>query len=517
MSPAETELLTATGMTKRFSGVTALDRVDLSVRPGEARGLIGENGAGKSTLIALLTGALAPDAGELRFRGRPAEFQRPVDALRVGIGTVHQQNWLIPNLTVTENIELGSETTRTPLRVLSGRTQDTTVEALALVGAGALARRLVGSLSLAQRQLVSVARAYSRGSRLIVFDEPTASLSPVETEVLFTVIERLRQARIALLYVTHRLDELPRVVDEITVLRAGRVVGECPSSTPEARLVDLMAGDQAVERESQIADRRHRQAAAPAEQEQPPVLRARGLSDRGDRFGAVDLDVRPGEIVAIVGLQDSGAPELVQVLAGARKQGEGTLSLDGAVLRLRSPARAIRQGVAYMAGDRKVKGIAPNATVEETITISALRRVSAFGVIQARAEQRLVAELLHACNVTAKRPGMSITALSGGNQQRALFARTLAAQPRVLVCEDPTAGVDPAGRDSLYELLADAVEGGTAVILSSSDLREVTIISDRALVLWRGRIVAELRGAELTAPNLMRAQFAQYTAAGATP
>jgi ribose transport system ATP-binding protein len=383
------ELLTATGMTKRFSGVTALDRVDLALTAGEARGLIGENGAGKSTLIALLAGALAADAGELRFRGRPVAFLRPVDALRAGIAAVYQQNWLIPNLTVAQNIELGRETARTPLRVLSRRVQDQTIHALELVGAVPLAARPVASLSLAQRQLVAVARAYSRGSRLIIFDEPTASLSPVETELLATVIARLRQAGIALLYVTHRLDELPRVTDTVTVLRAGRVVGECPSSTPEGRLVDLMAGNEAVARESQIADRRHRApghrapghrvigqrtagqrtaghaatgtAAGPGAGREAVTLRGRGLSDPAGRFRDVDIDVRPGEIVAVVGLQDSGAPELVQVLAGARRADQGTLELGGRPLRLRSPAQAIRRGVSYMAGDRKVKGIAPNS------------------------------------------------------------------------------------------------------------------------------------------------------------
>jgi monosaccharide-transporting ATPase len=503
------ELLAATGMTKRFSGVTALDRVDVALAAGEARGLIGENGAGKSTLIALLTGALPADAGELRFRGRPVVFQRPVDALRVGIAAVHQQNWLIPNLTVAQNIELGRETARTPLRVLSRRVQERTVDALDLVGAVPLADRLVASLSLAQRQLVSVARAYSRGSRLIIFDEPTASLSPVETELLATVIARLRQAGIALLYVTHRLDELPRVTDTVTVLRAGRVVGECPSSTPESRLVDLMAGNEAVARESRIADRRHRGAAGAGRD--TLTLRGRGLSDPAGRFRGIDIDVRAGEIVAVVGLQDSGAPELVQVLAGARRADQGTLELGGRPLRLRSPAQAIRRGVSYMAGDRKVKGIAPNATVEETVTVSALRRVSTLGVIRSRAEQRLVADLLRACRVTAARQEMPVTALSGGNQQKALLARTLATQPKLIICEDPTSGVDPPGRDSLYELLADAVDRGASVVLSSSDLREVTILADRALVLWRGRAVAELSGAELTQANLMRAQFAQYT------
>lgn len=517
---AGVKLLMATRMTKRFSGVTALDQVSIAISAGEARGLIGENGAGKSTLIALLTGALAPDAGELRLEGRPVTFGRPVDALRAGIGTVHQQSWLIPNLTVAQNIELGREASRTPLRVLSGGARDQTIEALKLVDAAPLAGRLVGSLPLAQRQLISVARAYSRGSRLIIFDEPTASLSPVETELLFTVTDRLRQAGIALLYVTHRLDELPRVTDNVTVLRAGRVVGEYPSSEPESRLVDLMAGDEAVARENRIADRRHHGARATAgrardDERNSLTLRGRGLSDRAGRFRGIDLGVRSGEIVAIVGLQDSGAPELIQVLAGARRLDKGALDVGGRTARLGSPAQAIRRGIAYMAGDRKVKGIAPNATVEQTVTSSALRRVSTLGVIRAQAEQRLVAELLRICRVTAARQDMPITALSGGNQQKTLFARTLATRPTVIVCEDPTAGVDPSGRDSLYELLADTVEHGASVVLSSSDLREVTILSDRAIVLWRGRVVAELSGAELTQANLMRAQFAQYTPASA--
>jgi ABC-type sugar transport system ATPase subunit len=285
-----------------------------------------------------------------------------------------------------------------------------------------------------------------------------------------------------------------------------------------------MAGNEAVARESRIADRLHRTsghrgadtAAAPGAGREALTLRGRGLSDPGGRFRDVDIDVRPGEIVAVVGLQDSGAPELVQVLAGARRADQGTLEIGGRPLRLRSPAQAIRRGVSYMAGDRKVKGIAPNATVEETVTVSALRRVSTLGVIRSRAEQRLVAELLRACRVTAARQDMPVTALSGGNQQKTLLARTLATQPKLIICEDPTSGVDPPGRDSLYELLADAVEGGASVVLSSSDLREVTILSDRALVLWRGHAVAELSGAELTQANLMRAQFAQYTAGAAT-
>ncbi len=503
----------AVGVSKHFSGVAALSDVTLRIGAGEARGLVGENGAGKSTLIAILTGALSADQGIVRIKGEEAHFHRPLDALRNGIGTVYQHSALVPNLSVAQNIELGVEVTKTPLRLLTRRTRPETFEALELVGAADLAQRTVSTLTLAQRQLVAIARACSRGGRMIVFDEPTASLAPAESRYLFDVIGRLRAAGIALLYVTHRLDELAPVVDRITVLRAGRAVAECPGTASEQELVDLMAGHEAVEREDEIAVRRR---STTRQRLGGVIIDGSGLADAAGTFRDVDLTVRRGEIVALVGLPDSGAVELSQVIAGARRLGVGVLEVNGRPVTLRSPAQAIGRGIGYMAGDRKVKGVFPNASVRETIAASALPRVTTLGVIRARRERQLVADLMATCRVSASRPTMSITALSGGNQQKALFARTLAAQPRLIVCEDPTAGVDPPGRGALYQLLFDVVAAGAAVVLNSSDLREVATISDRAILLWRGSVVGELSGDALTEPNLMRGQFDQ-AAGGPNP
>ncbi len=501
-------LISAHQVTVQFGAITALAGVDFTLAPGEARGLVGENGAGKSTLIAVLSGALQPDEGTVLIDGRPARMKTPADALRRGIGTVHQQNWLVPALTAVQNVELGLERTRTPLRLLRKEPAESSMQALAFVGISELALRPVEELSLAQRQLVAIARALSRGSRLMIFDEPTAALSPVESKYLFGVIDRLRSSGTALLYVTHRLEELGRAADRITVLRSGTVVAEVASSAGEHQLVELMAGQDVPEHEA-LAVRARRKRTDAIRHQATPVLSARGLADHQGAFTGVNLEVQEGEVLALVGLPDSGAAQITQCLAGARRVGSGTVTLAGRPVRTGSPRRHVLAGIGYMAGDRKAKGIIPNATVRGTLTLTALRQVSAAGLVRAREEQRLATELIASCRVWQAAPGAPITGLSGGNQQKALFGRAIATKPRVLVCEDPTAGVDPAGREVLYELLNELCAQRGAVVINSSDLREVALISDRALVIWRGQVVAELRKDQLTVASLMRAQFNQ--------
>jgi ABC-type sugar transport system ATPase subunit len=495
------------GIEKAFGGVAALRGVDLQIRDGHAMGLVGENGAGKSTLINVLTGALAPDRGEVAIDGHRVTWKNPHDALRRGIGTVHQQNWLVPELTVVENLELGQETMRTPLRLLSRRIRDDSLEALDLVGLGSRRRDLVRDLTLAERQLVAVSRACARGTRLIIFDEPTASLSPSETNRLFAVIDRLRSLGRSILYVTHRLEELTKVVEEIVIMRAGEVVAIESSGLAENRLVDLIAGKGAVEqdqqtvatRRSQTAGRRHGDA----------VLVGDGLADAGGSFRDVSFELHAGEVLGVVGLPDSGAGEFVRALAGARRFTAGTLRLGDTIVRARQPRDALKQGIAYLPGDRKRNGVIPNANVCDTLTLAALGRVSTWGLVRPRQQRQLARELASQCAVRGASLQMPITALSGGNQQKALFGRTLATRPQVIVCEDPTAGVDPAGRESLYELLSAACGGGDGIVLCSSDLREVCAISDRVLVLWRGECVAELARDQLSVEALMAAQFKQ--------
>jgi ribose transport system ATP-binding protein len=497
----------ARAIAKAFSGVAALREVDFTLGSGEARGLIGENGAGKSTLINVVSGALQPDAGELRLDGEVLRVRSPQAALAHGIGTVHQQNWLVPTLTALQNVELGHERVHQPLATLARGSRPESRIALDFVGMLHAAHREVESLSLAERQLVAIARAYARGSRVLIFDEPTAALSPVETQYLFEVIDRLRASGTAVLYVTHRLEELPRVVDRVSVMRAGRIVDELPCTATERQFVDRMAGAERVEHESEVVGVRRQ--ATRAERTGEPILVGAGLTDGRDAFHDVDLALHGGEVVALVGLPDSGAIALARTIAGAGHLRSGRLTLDGQSLSTRAPWRAVRGGVGYLAGDRKLRGVIPNFSVRETVTLSALPHLSPGGVLRRRAERRLARELSGQCEVRAASLTMPITALSGGNQQKALFARTIATRPRVIVCEDPTAGVDPGGREALYELLGNACVNGAGVLLCSSDLREVALVSDRALVFWRGQMVAELARDQLNVAALMAAQFNQ--------
>ncbi len=502
-----TAAVAVNGVTKAFNGVAALIDVDFAIQPGEARGLVGENGAGKSTLINVISGALQPDAGAIEVDGQSVNLRQPNDAMLRGIGTVHQQNWLIPGFTAAQNVELGHERTRTFVKVLRRGNSPSTQEALSFVGMADRAGATVEGLSLADRQLVAIARALFHGTRLLIFDEPTAALTPIEIGYLFDVIDRLRSAGTAILYVTHRLEELPRVAEQITVMRAGRVVGQRPSSIAERELVGLMAGEEVVAQEDvAVTDRRRRTASSRALK---PLLVGQDLTDDEDAFRSIDLTVHAGEVLALVGLPDSGAVELTQALAGARRLERGRILLDGQPVNTRTPQSAVRGGISYLAGDRKLKGVIPNSTVAATVTLSALHRVSRAGFVRRRRDDALARQLIEECGVKAASMTLPITALSGGNQQKALFARTLATQPRVIVCEDPTAGVDPGGREALYELLGEACAKGDAVLFSSSDLREVATLSDRALVLWRGRLVAELARDELSVARLMSGQFNQ--------
>ena len=494
---------------KSFDRVRALRGVTFAVVQGEARGLVGENGAGKSTLINVLTGALQPDRGSVVVRGEPTVFKTPRAALDVGIATVHQQNRLVPSLTVMENLELGDEATRTPLGWLARRPREEAREALEFVGMARRSSAMVGSLSLADRQLVSIARALSRGSRLLIFDEPTAALSPVEAQYLFDVVERLRAAGTALLYVTHRLQELPRVVDQVTVMRDGRVVAVRDSATPERELVELMAGGGTIEHDQALVTERRR-VTARERHAGAPLLAADRLTDgAGTMFEDVTFEVAHGEILGIVGLPDSGAIQVAQAIAGARHLRSGTIRIEGSQARYSSPRGALARGIGYLAGDRAERGILPNFSVRDTITLSALPRTSRWGVLRMGTESALSDRLVAECHVRADSTALPMTALSGGNQQKALFARLLAAEPHLIVCEDPTAGVDVAGRESIYELITKWCEAGNAAIWNTSDLRELATICDRVLILRDGLTTGVVEKKDLSINRLMAAQFNQ--------
>ncbi len=435
-------------------------------------------------------------------------LKNPRVALGLGIATVHQQNRVVPSMSVMENLELGDEPTRTPLRWLSRTARPDAVDALEFVGMADRASATVGSLSLADRQLVSIARAVSRGSRLLVFDEPTAALSPLEARYLFGVVERLRAAGTALLYVTHRLQELPEVVDRVMVMRDGRVVATRATDVSERELVELMAGAETIEHDKELVTER-RQVTAHQRQDESALLSVSRLSDREGSFEDITFDVRSGEILGILGLPDSGAIQVAQAIAGARRYARGAIRINGSDVRYSSPRGAIRVGVGYLAGDRAQKGVLPNFSVRDTITLSALPRTSRGGLLRFGTESELTRGLVADCQVRAASTALPMTALSGGNQQKALFARLLGADPRLIVCEDATSGVDVAGRESIYDLITTWCERGNGALWQTSDLRELATICDRVLVLREGTLVRTLTKNELSVDRLMAAQFAQ--------
>jgi len=376
---AASPVLVLRDVAKSFSGVRALNRVSLRIERDECCALVGANGAGKSTLINIACGAVQPDSGVLLLGDDETTIRSPHMAIELGIATVHQHDQLVPNLTVAENLSLGRERTKAA-GLLSNPTRES-LAALEMVGLGDRADDLVESMTLAERQLLAIARAVSLRPRLLILDEPTAALTPNETKYLVEVIERVRSAGTSLLYVTHRLQELEEVADRIAVMRDGQVVAERPPETSEAELVELIAGKGIVAHDEELVERRRRRAFDRHEERNAEaVLVARGVSDREGAFTDISFQLRPGEVLGIVGLPDAGVVQLVETLAGARRPSDGTIEVAGERLRGRSPREAGRRGIGYLAGDRARRGVIPNASVGETIALSGLSRMTSCAI-----------------------------------------------------------------------------------------------------------------------------------------
>ncbi|GAA1164186.1 sugar ABC transporter ATP-binding protein [Nesterenkonia sandarakina] len=469
------------GISKHFPGAKALDGVDLDIRPGEVHCLLGQNGAGKSTLIKVLSGAHQPTGGEISWKGEPVSIDSTMAALRLGIATMYQELDVVDGLSVAENVFLGHElSTGGVLR--RSTSLEHTRDLLRRLGHPEIpAQREVGRLSAAGKQIVSMARALSHDAQLIIMDEPSAVLDPEEVENLFRVVHTLRDQGVAVVYISHRLEEIRRIGDRITVLKDGRTVATSleVSDTPTRELIALMTGHEVI---SDFG------GAAIGPTSDQPLLEVEGLSLLGV-FEPVSFDVRPGEVVGLAGLVGAGRSEILETIYGARRATTGEVRVKGRRLRRGSVPDAVQHGVGLAPEERKSQGLLLDEPIYRNITLSTFARFGRSGLLNERAERsaaRAQAQALHLSPADVQR---SIRTLSGGNQQKAMLARWLVHGCEVLLLDEPTRGVDVGARAEIYGLVRELSRQGTAVLMVSSEIEEVLGLADRVLVVADGRVV----------------------------
>ncbi|WP_328908503.1 sugar ABC transporter ATP-binding protein [Streptomyces sp. NBC_00234] len=498
--PAAPAVLEARSVSKRFPGVVALDQVSFSLRAGETHALVGENGAGKSTLIKVLTGVYRPDEGELRLAGDPVRFARPFEAQHAGISTIYQEVNLVPLMSVARNIFLGREPKNRLGLIDFGRMHREAAELLDGFGVRADPRKPLHTLGVGTQQMVALARAVSVNAQVVIMDEPTSSLEPREVETLFRVIGNLRDQGIAVLYVSHRMDELYRICDRVTVLRDGRHIhtGDL-AELDRMRLVSMMLGrDLAEVRRSGLTSF----AAGGHDAARTPVLTATGLSSR-HRLDDVSVSLYAGEVLGLGGLLGSGRSETAKALSGALHLDAGEVSVDGRVLRRPTPAAAIRAGISLLPEDRKAEGIVPGLSVRENIVLAAMPRLSRAGVVSRAKQDRIVDLFMKRLRIKASSPEQKVGELSGGNQQKVLLARWLCLEPKVLLLDEPTRGIDVGAKAEVQSLIDELAREGLAVLLISSDIEELIEGADRIVVLRGGTVAGELAGDEVAESRLL--------------
>ncbi|MDI5963321.1 sugar ABC transporter ATP-binding protein [Streptomyces sp. SL54] len=501
-APDGEPVLEVVGAGKTFAGVHALRDVSLSLRPGEVHALIGENGAGKSTLIKVMTGVHRPDTGTVTLAGRTVAFTTPLEAQAAGISTIYQEVNLIPLMSVARNLFLGREPRR--FGVVDTRAMNRqAAQILRGYGVESDVSRPLHTLGLGAQQMVALARAVRIDARVVIMDEPTSSLEPREVETLFSVIRDLRSKGVAVVYVSHRLDELYAICDRVTVMRDGAVVhtGEL-AGLERLKLISLMLGREMseVRREGATAFA----ADGHDRQEDQPILEARDLAVR-HKVNGVSLSIRPGEVVGLGGLLGSGRSETAKAVVGAIATEGGTVSVAGTAMTRRSPAAAIRAGVVMLAEDRKAEGIIPSLSVRENIVLAALPRLSRGGIVSTARQDEVVTYFMERLGIKASGPEQRVSDLSGGNQQKVLLARWLCMNPKVLLLDEPTRGIDVGAKAEVQSLVDELAREGLGVLLISSELEELIEGSDRVVVLKDGAVVGHLEGDGVTEQALLAA------------
>ena len=489
-------LLSMQDIDKRFGGAPALRQARLEIRRGEVHALIGQNGAGKSTLIKILTGAYARDGGRIDFDGRPVDFKAPIEAQDGGISTIYQELNLIPLRSVAENIFIGREPRRFGL-IDWRRVHEEAERLLASFGIRIDVRRPLHTFNTATQQMVAIARAVSTSARLVIMDEPTSSLDKAEVETLFGVIRKLQADGVAVLFVSHKLDELYAVCQRITVMRDGQTVAErALAGFDKLALVQTMLGRELSALQA-VRD-------TAFEHSGPDAVSVAHLKS-GLRIEDASLAVKRGEILGLAGLLGSGRTELARCIFGADPLDAGELRLAGEPVQLDGPADAIARRVAYLSEDRKIEGIIPDLSVRENLTLVLLPRLARWGVVDRKAQTEITERFIERLGIRCAGPEQPIRELSGGNQQKVLLARWLAAEVALLLLDEPTRGIDVGAKAEILTLIHQLSREGLSVLMIASELEELVAASDRIVVLRDGRTVSELRGDAISEGNVMKA------------
>ncbi len=486
---------------KRFGDVEVLHHVALSLYPGEVHALVGENGAGKSTLVKILAGVYLPDSGSLLIEGEPVTLHNPAQAQRHGIAVIHQQPSLFPDLDVAENIFMGRQPLDRLGRIDWAKMQREVNDLLRRLDAHFDARTPVRSLSVADQQLVEIAKALSMQTTLLVMDEPTAALSAREVDDLFAIVRQLRSQHVAILFISHRLEEIFAIADRVTVLRDGSYILSKPMnelSLPE--IISAMVGREMTslfqKQEANIGS---------------VVMEVRGLMRSGE-FRDINFAVRQGEILGFSGLVGAGRTEMACAIFGITKPQAGTILLDGKAITIHSPADAMRHGIAYVPEDRYLNGLVREFPIATNVTMPIWRQISGWlGIVDQRRERAIANDYYQRLQIHATSIQQIAQSLSGGNQQKVVIAKWLATKPRVLILDEPTRGIDIGAKAEVHRLISQLAAEGMAIVMISSELPEVLAMSDRILVMHEGRITGEFNRGNASQENLLAAAMGQVT------
>lgn len=489
-------ILELKGITKTFPGVKSLDNVSIDLKEGEVLALMGENGAGKSTLMKVVCGVYIPEEGDIVYHGQKVSWSGPLEARKKGISVIHQELKLAPNLTVGENVLMGADVPKNKFGFINwNEVNSRAKELLESIGSDLDPSRLVSSLSIAQQQIVEIARALSIKADIIIMDEPSATLSSKEIDKLFSLIELLKSRNVAIVYVSHRMEEIFKISDRCAVLRDGKYVGTLiTNETNENELIKLMVGREIDTSKKKMAQKINRKGT--------PVLSVKHLTDGNDLIDGT-LDVYPGEIVGIAGLVGSGRSELLQTIFGHTKAKSGEIVLNGEIIQSKNPRSAIDKGIALVPESRKDQSLFLELGVGENISVLKVPKNTTLGFIKRKVIQELEQDYKKKLNVKTPNLAAKILNLSGGNQQKAIIARWLSIAPKVLLLDEPTRGVDVGAKAEIYDIIHQLAEEGFSVLVVSSELPEIISLSDRVYVMHEGKVVGELTNDDINQEAIM--------------